>query len=108
MKKIKRRYIKTYKRKDGKIIKGHYQTMKIKLIENVFFWIVFSVAIFYAGFIMGIIYQQVLFTAEISKIFNYANIDVNFNETKFMEEFNKTVLPTLQENLNKSLSQSPK
>lgn len=57
------------------------------------------------GFVAGMIYQQLLITKQIDYLFDYADIEVNvnFNETKIVQEINDTFVPIWEEEYNKSI-----
>ena len=71
--------------------------MKIRIFTILIF-VAMAMCVF-AGFIFGMISQQKAIEASIINILTYSDldIDINFNETKFIEEFNKTILPTIIE-----------
>lgn len=64
------------------------------------YWTIFTwMTFFILGIIFGIVIQQTIIVSSIVKIIGYTDIDIDvtFNETKFVEEFNKTVVPELKE-----------
>jgi len=54
------------------------------------------------GFIGGMIYEQHLIIQEVGTALSYANmkVDINFNETKLVDEINTRVIPKFQEMFN--------
>jgi hypothetical protein len=59
------------------------------------------------AFLMGLVLGMLLGTYTLIDHVAYglagSTFVVNFNETKMIQEFNKTIMPTLLDNLNKSL-----
>lgn len=59
------------------------------------------------GIIIGMMFQQMLFTASAVEIGNSLegstfNIQVDFNETKLVEEFRDKIVPVLNESINEA------
>lgn len=79
--------------------------MKYKKIRWVIVGVyVFVICLFVSlGFILGMVYQQLLFTKEIGAVLSYTNIEVNFNATEFANELNKTFIPAWKEAFNKTI-----
>jgi len=82
---------------------------KINWVNVIVFLVIymFFVAL---GFILGMIYQQVLFTQEIGRVLSYTDleINVNFNATEFTEGLNKSFqefIPAWKEAFNKTVQE---
>jgi len=55
------------------------------------------------GFILGMVYQQVLFSHELAYVLSYTDIEINFNGTKFAEELNNTFIPAWKQVFNETI-----
>jgi hypothetical protein len=55
------------------------------------------------GFILGMFYQQIIFIEGAGKILSNTDIQINFNETRFVEEFSNKFIPTWKEAFNETL-----
>ena len=73
--------------------------IKRKIIE----YLPLIVLFFIVGFLFGTYYQQIVFIEGAGKILSYTDIQINFNETKFVQEINNTFLPEWKKNLNESI-----
>lgn len=68
---------------------------------GVIIWIAIYTSIFLMGTLGGIILQQQITKQTVIDVLQYTEIDldVNFNETKFVEEFNKTIATPMKRDL---------
>ena len=68
----------------------------------VLFYTVIYLAFFSTGIFCGMAYQQRLTMVLVAEALSYSDIEVNvnFNETKFIEELNKTIVPAFKESFN--------
>ncbi len=73
---------------------------------KVTFWMFIYFAWFIIGFVGGMVFQQELITQELSKVLSYTDleINVNFNETRFIEELNNTLIPELKKTFRENLT----
>jgi len=80
--------------------------MKKKKINwaNVVFWLMIYLGMVFMGFVVGMSYQQRLTAVLVTEVLSYSDIEVNvnFNETKFMEELNNTFIPAWKEAFNQT------
>jgi len=76
----------------------------------VILWIFVYLGLFAFGVISGMFYQQKIIETGIISVLTYTDldIDINFNETKFVEELNKTVIPPLKEIFNETIGEKSK
>lgn len=79
---------------------------KIKFIVIVCKWILLYSLFISFGFILGMIYQQVLFTQELAKVLSYTEINIDFNATKFSEELQNKFIPAFKEAFNQTIVNS--
>jgi len=72
---------------------------------NLSLWMFVYMMFVFGGFILGMIYQQILFTQEIGKVLSYTNLQINidFNATKFTEELNNTFIPAWKQAFNETI-----
>ncbi len=70
-------------------------------------WVFIYLLFVLLGFILGMIYQQVLFIQEIGKLLSYTDLEINlnFNATKFAEELNRTFIPAWKEAFNQTVQE---
>jgi len=83
------------------------QTKKrILFIGKILFGVYVYIMFVSIGFLLGMVYQQVLITQEVSKVLSYADIEINvdFNATKFSEELNRTFIPAWKQAFNETLN----
>lgn len=61
-------------------------------------WTFVYIGLFLIGFVMGMSYQQDLIKDGLIDVLTYTNLDinVNFNETKFVQELNNTFIPEIK------------
>jgi hypothetical protein len=71
----------------------------IKICGYLFFYSLFVLM----GFITGMVYQQLLFTREISQVMSYTDISVSFNSTKFSEDLAEKFIPAWKAAFNETL-----
>ena len=69
-------------------------------------WIIIYSLFVTMGFILGMVYQQLLFTQEIVKILSFLDLElnINLNATKFAEELNRTFIPAWKEAFNNTIN----
>lgn len=82
----------------------------LKRILAISFYLLLYSAIAFGGFATGIIYEQVLLMKGAGYIMSMGDVDVtfNFNETKMVEEVNKTLVPALTNAFNQSIQDKGK
>ena len=77
---------------------------KIEVLAKTIFWMIIYLAFVLIGVIIGMLYQQLIFIKGATHILSYSDIEVNvnFNETKFLEELNNTFVPAWKEEFNQT------
>lgn len=67
---------------------------KIKSVLRIILWTCLYLSFYFVGFITGMIFQQELITRYVYELFSYSNIEVNvnINQTKLLEDINKTLV----------------
>jgi len=73
-------------------------------ILNIMFYVFVYLCIAAFGFILGMVYQQLLFTLELERVFSMTNIQINFNATEFTNELNNTFIPAWKQAFNETLN----
>lgn len=75
--------------------------MKIdwKTLSEIVMWIMVFFFFYFMGMVSGMLIQQRIIEYGLMNVLGSSNvdIDVNFNETKFVESFNETIMPQLRE-----------
>lgn len=61
-------------------------------------------SLFFLGFILGMFYQQIAIIEGAGKILSYTDIQVNFNETKLVDDLTNNFVPAFKEALNETLT----
>jgi len=74
----------------------------------VFIWVCVYLVFFFGGTIFGIFLQQEVTKQNIIDVLSYTDldIDINFNSTKFIQEFNETIVPQLKDVFNQTINNS--
>jgi len=80
------------------------QRTKLNIFISSITWLSIYLLFVSLGFILGMVYQQLLFTQEVAKIISYTDININFNETKFVNEFKDNFIPEFKAVVNESLN----
>lgn len=79
-----------------------------KFIEKygmIIVWLMVYLGIFFMGFVSGMILQQAIIKQGIIDVLSYSDVEVNvnFNETKLVEELNNTFIPAWKQAFNKTI-----
>jgi len=84
--------------------------MKRKKVNwaRIIIWTSIYLMLFFGGIIVGMGIQQRIFFIGLGEALSYTNIEINFNETKLVEEMNKTFIPNFKAVMNDTLSQMEK
>lgn len=82
--------------------------------KEVWFRVIFCLFLFMVGIVtgvpLGMNMQQKMMAENIGIILSMSDVEVNidFNETEFVDEFNKTVVPQFKEIFKEGLNTTPK
>jgi hypothetical protein len=63
-----------------------------------FFWLLTCIICLVSGMFFGMVIQQKAIETSLINVLTYTDLDlvVNFNETKFVQEFNNTIVPEIK------------
>ena len=82
------------------------KTKKATDWNEVIVWMMVYLGFFFMGLVAGMMLQQAIVKQGIIDVLSYTDIevDINFNETKFMEELNNTFIPAWKQAINQTLN----